>query len=200
MTRIAVITAPQPIMTAEQVRAGMPALAGVADAVLDGLIAAATEELDGPTGWLGRSLGAQVLELRASAFPCGGIRLALPPIGAVDAVTYADASGADVVIAQSEYNLCGDVVLPAHSWPAGGNVRVRYSAGYAADALPGRIKIAVQLRVGELNMQMQRDGALKKEVVDGVGSFEYEVGSGGARSATSRAVESLLAGLRVWSI
>lgn len=197
MTLIAVITAPQPIMTAMAARAGMPALAAVPDGVLDLLISSATEEIDGPTGWLGRSIGEQVLELRASEFPCGGIRLPLPPIGVVQSVTYSDQNGADVVVAPADYSLCDAVLLPAQSWPYGRNVRIRYGAGYAE--VPSRIKVAVQLRVGELASQIGRDGTLKKEVVEGVGSFEFDLGISGARSVTSRAVESLLAGLQVWA-
>ncbi|KRE02592.1 hypothetical protein ASE61_15050 [Bosea sp. Root670] len=198
MARIAVITAPQPVMSAVQVRAGMPALAGVDEGVLDALIAAATEELDGPTGWLGRSIGLQTLELRLGAFPCGPIRLPLPPVIEVVSITYTGSGGSNVVMPTTDYDLVGDCIAPKSGWPAGCYIRVRYKAGY--DETPSRIKVAVQLRVGELNGQMVHDGLLKKEVVEGVGSFEYDLGGSSQRSATSRAVEALLAGLRVWTI
>lgn len=197
MARIAVIEAPAPIMTPERARAGMPALAGVADATLIALIAAATEELDGPAGWLGRAIGRQTLELRRADFPLGGIRLPLPPIVSVASVI-CSVDGADIVLPPESYALQGDCVVPVAGWPAGSYVRIRYVAGY--DGIPSRISVAVQLRVGELAMQFGRDASLKKEVVEGVGSFEYDVGGGAQRSATSRAVEALLGGLRVLTV
>lgn len=203
MGRIVVIEGPVPIMTAGEVQAGMPALSNIPDEVLDDIIAAAVEELDGPTGWLGRSIGMQTLELQLPAFPpCSGfagLRLRLPPVIGMVSVTYAGSDGADVVVPAADYRLHGDCLFTAGAaWPAGRDVRVRYEAGY--EEIPSRIKLAVQLRVGELAAQFGRDGTLKKEVVEGIGSFEYDVGGDAKRSATSRAVEALLSGLRVLTV
>ena len=195
--RVVVITPPAAIMTAVQAQAGMPALAGLDSGVLDDLIAAAAEEIGGPTGWLGRSLGTQTLELWLPAFPCGGIALPLMPIVEMVSITYA-AAGSDVVMPGAEYELRTDRVFPKTGWPSGCNVRIRYKAGY--DPVPAIIKTAVKLRVGEIAMQFGRDATLKKEVVEGVGSFEYDVGADAKRSATSRAVEALLGGLRVLTV
>jgi hypothetical protein len=197
MARVVVITVPAPIMTAAQAQAGMPALAGVDEGVLVDLVAAASEEIGGPTGWLGRSLGEQTLELRLPAFPCGGIALPLVPIVEMVSITYTDAGG-DVVMPEADYELRTDRVVPKSGWPSGCNVRIQYKAGY--NPVPAIIRTAVKLRVGELAMQFGRDATLKKEVVEGVGSFEYDVGADAKRSVTSRAVEALLGGLRVLTI
>lgn len=197
MARVVVITAPEAIMTAEQARAGMPALAGVDDGVVEDLVAAAAEEIGGPTGWLGRSLGVQTLELRLPSFSCGGIALPLVPIVEIESITYAN-DGGDVVMPPADYELRTDRVVPKGGWPSGCNVRIRYKAGYAQ--VPAIIRTAVKLRVGEIAMQFGRDATLKKEVVEGVGSFEYDVSADAKRSATSRAVEALLGGLRVLTV
>lgn len=197
MARVVVITAPAALMTAVQARAGMPALAEVDAAVLDDLIASAADEIGGPTGWLGRSLGVQTLELRLPSFPCGGIALPLMPIVEMVSVTYADAGG-DVVVPPADYEMRTDSLVPKGGWPSGCNVRIRYKAGY--DPVPAIIKTAVKLRVGEIAMQFGRDATLRKVVVEGVGSFEYDVGADAKRSATSRAVEALLSGLRVLTV
>lgn len=197
MARIVVIAAPAALMTSEQAQAGMPALAGLDSGVLDDLIATAAEEIGGPTGWLGRSLGVQTLELRLPAFPCGRVVLPLGPIVEMVSVTYA-AAGGDVVVPGAGYELRGDCLHPKSAWPSGCNVRIRYKAGY--DPVPAIIRTAVKLRVGEIAMQFGRDATLKKEVVEGVGSFEYDVGTDAKRSATSRAVEALLGGLRVMNL
>lgn len=204
MRHIVVIEGPQPIMTAAEARAGMPALSDIADPVVTAWIAAAAAELDGPTGWLGRALGRQTLELQLPAFPardgCRGLRLPLPPIVEIVSVTYFTGD-ADVVCPGSDFQLHGCELFTGSFrtvWPGGRNVRIRYKAGY--DEIPPQVKVAVQLRVGEIAMQFGRDATLKKEVVEGVGSFEYDVGSDAKRSATSRAVEALLGGLRVLTV
>lgn len=197
--RLIVIEAPEPILTADDVRAGMPALAGLGDDLVDGFIAAATEELDGPDGWLGRAIGLQLIELQMPGFAaCEPIRLPLPPIVEVESIGYRGASGAAVEVEPSDYYVSAGRIFPVSSWPSGRDVRVRYRAGY--EEIPNRIKIAIQLRVGEMAVQIGRDGSLKKEVVEGVGSFEYDVGGSVERSATSRAVEALLGGLRVLTV
>lgn len=100
MSRFVIVEPPEPLLSAEEARAGMPALAALDDGVLDGLIAAATAELDGPSGWLGRSLGLQVVEWQIDAFPCGLLPIALPlaPIVEILAVDYDDADGIDVAL------------------------------------------------------------------------------------------------------
>ncbi|MBA4219939.1 MAG: hypothetical protein C0458_04330 [Methylobacterium sp.] len=205
-SRVVVIDLPQPVLTATAVKAAIPALAGVADGLLDGLIAAATEEIDGPTGWLGRAIGRQTLELRGSAFPCRGewLRLPLPPFISVSEVAFTAPDGTDGVVAGDVYRVRdGQIGLaPGKSWPAvacePSSVRIRYLAGYAPDAIPATVKSALALRVSELSHAGAGDPALKKEVVEGVGSQEWDRAI--ERPAISRAVEALLSGLKVYSL
>lgn len=205
-SRVVVITPPQPVLTAVAVKAAIPALAGVADGLLEGLIAAATDEIDGPTGWLGRAIGRQTLELRRSAFPCRGewLRLPLPPFVDVTEIAFTAPDGTDGVVASEVYRARdGSVGLaPGKSWPAvacePGSVRIRYRAGYEPDAVPAKVKSALALRVSELSHVGAGDPSLKKEVVEGVGSQEWDRGI--ARPAISQAVESLLSGLKVYSL
>jgi uncharacterized phiE125 gp8 family phage protein len=203
---IVVTTPPDPVLTAAAVKTSIPALAGVADGLLDGLIAAATEEIDGPTGWLGRAIGRQTLELRCSAFPYRGdwLRLPLPPVVSVSEIGFTAPDGTDGVVASDVYRVSDGMVgiAPGKTWPAvacePGSVRIRYLAGYAADGVPAKLKSALCLRVSELSHVAAADPALKKEVVEGVGSFEWDRSI--ARPAISRAVESLLSGLKVYSL
>lgn len=204
-SRVVVITPPDPVLTAAAVRAAIPALAGVADGLLDGLIAAATEEIDGPTGWLGRAIGRQTLELRCSAFPCRGewLRLPFPPFVDVTEIAFTAPDGTDGVVASEVYrSRDGSIGLaPGQSWSAVAcepdSVRIRYRAGYAPDGIPAKVKSALALRVSELSHAAAADPALKKEVVEGVGSFEWDRSI--ERPAISRAVEALLSGLKVYS-
>lgn len=203
---IVVITPPQPVLTAAAVKGAIPALADVADALLDGLIAAATEEIDGPTGWLGRAIGRQTLELRSCAFPCRGewLRLPLPPFVSVEQIGITAPDGTEGIVATDVYRARDGMVglMPGKSWPAVAGqpdaVRIRYIAGYANDAIPATVKSALALRVSELNHVAAADPTLKKEVVEGVGSFEWDRSI--ARPAISRTVESLLSGLKVYSL
>lgn len=206
LPRTVVITPPLPVLRAEDVKAAIPALAGVADALLDGLIATATEEIDGPTGWLGRAIGRQTLELRCSAFPSAGawLRLPYPPFVSVSEIAFTAPGGADGVVAADVYRVRDGMIglAPGKSWPAvacePGSVRIRFLAGYANDALPAAVKSALSLRVSELNHVAAADPALKKEVVEGVGSLEWDRTI--ERPAISRAVEALLSRLRDYSL
>lgn len=205
-SRVVVIIPPQPVLTAAAVKAAIPALVGVADGLLEGLIAAATGEIDGPTGWLGRAIGRQTLELRRSAFPCRGewLRLPLPPFVSVSEIAFTAPDGSDDVVAGDVYRARDGLVglAPGKSWPAVAcepdSVRIRYLVGYAPDAIPAAVKSALCLRVSELNHVGAADPALKKEVVEGVGSQEWDRAI--ERPAISRAVEALLSGLKVYSL
>jgi hypothetical protein len=202
MSRFVIVEAPEPLLSAEEARAGIPALASLDDGVLEGLIAAATAELDGPSGWLGRSLGLQVLEWQIDAFPCGLLPIAMPlaPIVEIVAVDYDDTADSEVVLDPGLYRLRAGQLLPIGAWPTAvsrrGSVRIRYSAGY--ETAPAPILVAIKLRAGELAALLAEDGALRKRVVEGVGSREFE--SGSVRSRTSRAVEALVSGYRLWTI
>lgn len=167
MSRFVIVEPPEPLLSAEEARAGMPALAALDDGVLEGLIAAATAELDGPSGWLGRSLGLQVVEWQIDAFPCGLLPLALPlaPIVEILAVDYDDTDGVEVALDPGAYRLRAGQLLPLGGWPSAasqrGSVRIRYSAGY--ETVPAPILVAIKLRAGELAALLAEDGPVHQQ-------------------------------------
>lgn len=203
MSRVVVAIAPEPILTASEVKAAIPALVGAGDAVLTGLIAAATQQIDGPSGWLGRAIGMQTLELQRCDFPGGNgwIALPYPPTIGVVSIAYDDTLGVEQTVDPASYHLRGGALAlrTGFRWPSTfgdpASVRIRYEAGYAE--VPALIKTAVQLMVGSLYNLVRSDGPIKKVVVEGVGSKEYDRVV--LDSVTGRAVDALLATLRVWA-
>lgn len=128
------------------------------DSLIQMLIASATDDLDGPKGWLGRALVEQTLELVLDRFPCGKIELPYPPLIDVVSVKYIDIDGEEQTLTApsgspasgGDYRVVADAepgyIEPAYgtSWPAtrgSAAVRIRFSAGYGApDDVPNRIK------------------------------------------------------------
>lgn len=123
------------------------------DAYVEGLIADARMALDGPTGWLGRSLITQTLELTLDEFPERKIELPYPPLQEVVSVKYTDANGVEQTLDAARYRLVNasdhskPYIVPAYGycWPVTrceeAAVRVRYTAGYgdAGADVPARI-------------------------------------------------------------
>lgn len=204
--RTIVITPPAPVVLWEDARAHLRLDTNDEQDLVTGMIAAATAALDGPTGWLGRSLGPQVLETRFDGFGFGGLlgyqgcTLALPygPVIAVQSVGYLDATGAAQAVDVSGWEVIGDQLEPAfgRSWPSTAlrreAVRIRYAAGYAADpeadplvaALPAPIRAAILLMVGDLFANRQ--------------TVETGVRAAAVSVPMSTTVEALLAPYRVF--
>lgn len=142
------------------------------DTLIESYIDAATRELDGPRGWLGRALVEQGLELQLDTFPCWGrvLRLPLPPLRAVTGIAYVDSDGAAQTLDPASYRVIGGATgsplvvtdeEPAYiegaygiEWPSVspnmGAVVVSYTAGYgdAAD-VPQPIRNFVRHRVAQ---------------------------------------------------
>lgn len=146
------------------------------DALIEGLISAATQNIDGETGWLGRALVTQTWNLYLDSFPCRphecdfakkyGIRVPLPPLQSVESIVYVDVSGTETTLVADQYQIKkgeNGVILPAFgtSWPqtrsVSDAVRVKFVAGYEptaasptdfADSVPQPIKQAILLTVG----------------------------------------------------
>lgn len=135
---------------------------------IQALIWAAHNEFAGPDGWVGRSFSLQTLELRLNMFPgCGDIELPYPPLlvdgGHPLTVKYTDADGAEQTVDSAIYSIVTSggagiarvalnyqSVWPSPRWQADA-VRVRYSAGYAADDKRAEgLKAAINLHV-EMN-------------------------------------------------
>jgi uncharacterized phiE125 gp8 family phage protein len=152
------------------------------DALIGGLVAAATLHLDGRSGVLGRSLLTQAWELRLDQFPRstrGRIELPLPPLQSVTSVRYIDDSGQEATLDPASYvvepwHLRGRI-RPAYGtvWPTArdedGAVRIRFVSGYgdAAD-VPQPIKHAIQLLVGTWFRDREATGEVTRPLAMGV--------------------------------
>lgn len=172
------------------------------DAIVEGLISAAVEMLDGPSGTLGRCLMPQVWRQSFAGF-CD--RLALPvPVNKVSEVAYLDRDGATQTIDPACYQVVDPAGLPhvtrarGYAWPATfegdrATVFVTFSAGY--ETFPNPLKQAILLDVRRAYGIVKANADLKKEVVEGVGSREWDV-AGSLDSKIGDLIERLLSPYR----
>lgn len=205
-----VIIPPDPIVTPADI-----AGATIGDDVVAALIQAATEEIDGPDGWLGRALGPQTLELALSQWPCGRV-VSLPcrPIIEIEAVTYLDGDGAEQEVAADNYCRVLNTLRFAEAFSAPATlcaddaIRIRYRAGYdgtdadsgGTGAVPERAKQAIIIAVQELLRTASSDaGALRSETVDGVGTLSY-LDRDKTAAVAHATCDRLLDGLKVWTV
>lgn len=175
------------------------------DEAVAAMIAAVTEEIDAPDGWLGRSLGEQTLMMTLPDFGCGSIELLYRPVTEIVSVKYLDADLVEQTVSTDVYRRSGDHTLslkPGQTWPVAvcgqpDAVRITYDAGYAE--VPARVKQAIILTVQRLKSTVSEssDGFVETETVEGIGTTRYSL-SDRAAATVQRAAESLLAGLRVW--
>ena len=205
---VTVITPSAPIVTPADI-AGSHA---EDDASVAAAIAAVTEEIDGPTGWLGRAIGPQTIELRASCFRFGEIFLPYPPIIDVGSVKYLDGDLVEQTVPAESYERLTDGALrmKVGHWPAVGvhpeAVRIRYQAGYnggpVADGgtgpVPERIRQAIIVMVQDLLATKAENLFLRSEEVEGIGTRQYTV-SDQASTIIRRTADRLLNGLRVYA-
>lgn len=163
--RVIVVTPPAPLVTLEDTDLHLR-LGGepTEQAFVEGCIEAASGHIDGPMGWLGRSIGVQTLEARFAAFCDEPLRLPYAPVIDVVSVKYIDAAGDEQTVDTEAYELMGQMIEPAFSaaWPIprrhGEAVRIRYRAGFVENpvadplvaAIPAPIKTAVLLMVGDM--------------------------------------------------
>lgn len=107
------------------------------DAIIQQLIDAATQKLDGPDGLLGRSLGIQKWRMELDGFPCGAIHVPLPPLRTVDTVQYIAPGGSGVVLDPAAYRVIGSRIMPIEAWPYGASsAEVIFTAGYDEPPAP----------------------------------------------------------------
>jgi uncharacterized phiE125 gp8 family phage protein len=184
--RVLVVTPPDPVVTWEDADAHLK-LDGDTDqqAEVEAMIAAATQSLDGPGGWLGRAIGQQTLELRIDGWPTPCMALPYPDALEIVSVTYLDEVNAEQELAADQYELIGQRFVPAHgaTWPRALTrleaVRIQYNAGYQETPFP--IRAAILLMVGDLYRNRDTTAA-------------YSV----AAIPMSTTVQNLLAPYRVW--
>ncbi|MBS1164902.1 MAG: hypothetical protein H6R00_927 [Proteobacteria bacterium] len=168
------------------------------DAIVEGLISSAVETLDGPSGTLGRCLMPQTWRQPFARF-CD--RLPFPvPVNTVFEIAYLDTDGAMKTIDPACYHLVDATGLPyvarakGYAWPATfeadrASVFVTFSAGY--ETFPNPLKQAILLDVRRAYGVVKASADLKKEVVEGVGSREWDV-AGSLDSKIGDLIERLL--------
>lgn len=119
------------------------------DALILGLIEAATSHVDGWTGILGMALEPQVVRWRLgrtfSPMPRGVLTLPLGPAVSIGSISYVDDAGADQTVAPAGYELVGERLHPVGEWPSGTDFVVTYTAGRGT---PQSVRQAVLLLVG----------------------------------------------------
>jgi hypothetical protein len=131
---VIVITPPNPILAASDIRSGLGLGSTLSDGVLLALGGAAQGMLDGPRGTLGRAIGQQTLEYRFDRWDHHGsesrfydpyrarvklsgpdypfygyqdIPLPFPPVQSITSINYLDASGTLQTMDSSTYSLVG---------------------------------------------------------------------------------------------
>lgn len=155
--RVVVIEQPAPAVTWAEAQVHLRLDGDDEKSLVEGMIAAATAHIDGPTGWLGRAIGAQVLEARFDLLTVGqSLRLPYPPILEMLSVKYLDAAGVEQEADLADFELFGDELAPQGSewvWLGGSlrreAARIRYRAGY--EEVPAPIRAAILMIVGDLH-------------------------------------------------
>lgn len=193
-----VLVPPEPIVVPAEVSGSHDAN----DLGIIALIAAVQGTIDGPTGWLGRSLGRQTLSFSTDEF-CTRMKLPYGPVGVVLNVFYRDADGAQQLVDGADYRLApGDVLIftEGYSFPTTESaidaVTVEYEAGYDWDDIPANAKHAVIVGVQQLKPLADQSVMVREEDVEGVGSTTYTV-SEASSDLVRRATERLLVSLWV---
>ena len=197
-----VIIPPEPIVMPGDV----PGAHAADDQHIAAMIAAATAEIDGADGWVGRAFGPQTLEWSGWS-GCERIVLPCRPIIKIVSVITEDRDGSAQPVDPSAYRRDGDYLVPATgaAWAHRPLHRIRYEAGYdghpVADGgtgdVPAQVKQAIVLAVQHM-MALSADNLfLRSEDVEGIGSRTYTV-SEQAGQVIRHATNSLLSGLRVY--
>lgn len=151
-----------PLLSLEEAKVHCRVDADDEDGLIEGLIAAATDHLDGWSGILGRCLVNQQWRLGLIGFPTwGGVKLPFPDVSAAS-VSYVDENGDEQSLDDDLFEVVegwGGSILRARSqsqtWPAvstdaAAPVAATITSGYgpAAEDVPAAIRQAALLMVG----------------------------------------------------
>lgn len=201
-----VVSPPYPLVNPDDI----PGSHEANDAVVAALIEAATMAIDGPTGWVGRCFGDQVLELTGAGFddlakPGEYIRLPCPPIIEIESIHYRGDDDAEVEWASSgnwRLSATGSIGrVSSGSWPTTGQfedaVRIVYRAGYdgiVTGEVPMLAKQAIILSVQHLINMGSSNALVESETVEGIGQRRYSV-TPEAGALIRNATDALLRGL-----
>ena len=130
------------------------------DSLITLYLEAATANLDGKDGILGRGIVTQTWDYSLDSFPSEAIEIPLPPLQSVTSIKYFDTTGVEQTLSSARYFVDtasepGWVVVDADGWPStydsANSVTIRFVCGYgAATAVPSSLKAAILLAVGDL--------------------------------------------------
>lgn len=221
--RLVRVTAPtvEPL-TAADVRLRLGLDASVADGVLQPLITAARQEIDGADGWLGRALNTQTWDMFLDYFPQShfhrhmfsdgvtnaGIEIPLPPLQSVSSVKYIDAVGVTQTWDSANYLVIEDrkwQLIPVYglTWPTTRHqpnaIAVRFVAGYgdAGSDVPEPIRQALAEKVSLARAMARPDPTLRSEATDGIDSYSYSTSQDFADVLRS-SIDGRLTQYRIW--
>lgn len=173
------------------------------DAAVTQIIAAVQGTIDGPTGWLGRSLGKQRLRIEAAELCHRLVDLPYPPVIGNVSVKYLDRDSVEQTVNPGSYRTIGHQLWFAStfSFPSlacePDAIRIEYDAGYEAAAVPPEAKRAVILMALKLTAFSKETLFLRSEEVEGVGKIDYTVFDQ-AGEVLRKASDEMLMGLRVF--
>ena len=120
--------------------------------LIEAYIAAASAWIDGPTGWLGRTIMSQTLELRCSTFSAASV-LPYGPATEIVSVKYISTTGVEQAVDPDLYQIIAGGLSPKDgaAWPAlrgdAEGVRVQFKSG--SETAPASVQQAVLLLVGQ---------------------------------------------------
>lgn len=161
------------------------------DALIAGLVDAATQLLDGLTGTLGRALISQTWALDVTGWRSGGLRLRPGPVRSLESLTIVAPDGSRETVDTAGYRLTAHCVVPpldgAPSLPSSEHwLELRFVTGYgdAQEDVPAPVRQAILLLIGA--WYENREAAA--------------VGAAAAPLPASIAIEALLAPYRAWSV
>lgn len=173
-----------PFVSLAEAKARLRVDGGEDDAQITALLMAAQAHLEGPQGWLGRTIARQQLEARIACAP-HNVSLPYPPFHQLVSVAAVALDGTpteiDLADVRIEPGRFGSAVISPKAGRWGSErLRVRYTAGYeVGDPRAAPIHAAILLMVGHLYDN--------REAVTDRPMTELPMG-----------VESLLAPLQVW--
>jgi uncharacterized phiE125 gp8 family phage protein len=180
----------------------------VDDELFEALIDVAVQHFDGWNGVLGRCMISQTWDQHYDDFKS----MVLPfPTLTITTVKYDDVNDAEQLVSSSDYALrklnTGThhiAPLAPFTWPLVSGkpeaVRVRFVAGFGPSAsdVPAPIRQALLLTIGTMYSNTKADVGLRRVVIDGVGSHEWD-STGMLLKANEVAIDRLIAPYRLVS-
>ena len=158
MAALSLVTAPtaEPV-SLDEAKTHLRVTGNDEDLLIDALIKAARQHVEGRDGWLNRALITQTWDLFLDCFPKSSelpIVVPLPPLQSITSITYLDGAGASQTWVVTDYTVDAKSepgrITPAYgkSYPSTRNVMnavtVRFVAGYGGPvAVPGPLKLAL---------------------------------------------------------